>query len=134
MPYRNPDIFRNRQQTEIIHRYAGQTAVWRQYISANPPTGDGVAAGFGVVTNYREQVVTGVFGGGDAGGGVMSTNQQEARAAGTIAGGMVRMVSNVQMHDQDEVIWQGITYRVDTDSQPAIMAGSWQAILTRAEE
>lgn len=131
MPYRNPHRPLMNKQSDEILKYAGQTATWRQYISASA----GVAvAGFGSAVSYREQTITAVFGGGGANmGGTVLTNLQTQRAAGQLAAGTVRVTTEERLSDRDEIIWNGIRYRVDTDSQFSPLNGYWMSMLVRGD-
>lgn len=113
-------------------QYAGQTATWRQYISASAGVAD---AGLGDTYYYREQLITGVFGGGggDIGGGQLYANWQTDRPAGMLPAGMLRVVTEMPMRANDELSWNGEKYRVDTDSQRSPINNMWMSILVRGE-
>ena len=130
MPYRNPQHPRHAAQKSVIQQYAGQTALWHKWASAT--TGNPVA-GLGRTDYFQTSVITGVFGGGGDGGGVMAVNYQGARPGGQIGAGNVRLVTDAQINNRDEGTWQGVRYRAETDAQPTIMAsGYWMITLTRA--
>lgn len=128
MPYRGVQQNRMYQQTQDILRQAGFTGIWRQYVSASA----GVSvAGFGNAVSYREQVITAVLGGNNA--SVVRPNQQRQTTMGQVADGSLRVITNVQMSDNDEFIWRGVRYRVDADSQPSILNGHWMSVLMRGD-
>ena len=128
MPYRGVQQQRQMLQTTEILRQAGFTATWRQYISASA----GVSvAGFGSAVSYREQTITAVLGGNNA--SVVRPNQQRQTSMGQIADGSLRVITSVQMSDNDEFIWRGVRYRVDADSQPSMLNGHWMSVLTRGD-
>ena len=117
-------------QTDDILRYAGQTATWRQFVSASASVG---AAGFGSANYYREQTVTAVFGGGVVGGGVVNANLQRQLGMGQQEAGTVRVTTQEKLSKFDEFIWNGVRYRVDTDSQFSPLNGYYMSILTRGD-
>lgn len=123
MPYRNPNPRRMALQADTMKLYAGETAVWRQFVSAssgNPLVGLGSAA------RYREQVITGVFG-----DGVVTTNQFGQRTVGQLQAGQIRVVTTEKLGQDDEIMYQGNRYRVDSDPTFSRMDKRWIAILKR---
>lgn len=114
----------NQQANDSIMRHAGNTATWRQFVSA---TSGSKVAGIGASAFYREQVITGVFG-----RGVLGQFPETQIAAGMQAAGMVLMSSPHPIGRRDEIVWRGATYRVESDAVPARMVGHWQVSLKRA--
>jgi hypothetical protein len=133
MSYFNPNRRIQGLQTDVIKQYAGQTATWRQFVSASA----GVSvAGFGSANSYREQLITAVFGGGvqgNMGGGTVNANFEMSRAAGNIAAGVVRVSTREPLGNNDEIVWRGIKYRVDTEAQVSTLNGYYMSILVRSD-
>ena len=132
MPYRNPQHPRHAAQKSVIQQYAGQTALWHKWASAT--TGNPVA-GLGRTDYFQTSVITGVFGGGLSvpGAGIMGVVHDKPRPGGMVQVGDLRLVTDAQINSRDEVTWQGVRYRAETDAQPTIMAsGYWMITLTRA--
>lgn len=128
MSYRGVNQQRQQLQTTEIIRQAGFTATWRQFISASA----GVSvAGFGSAVSYREQVVTAILGGQM--GSVVTPNTQRQTPMGQLADGSLRIVTREQLGDKDEIIWRGIRFRVDANSQPSILNGHWMSTLNRGD-
>lgn len=123
MPYRNPNPRRMALQSDVIKQYAGETAVWRQFASA---TSGNPAVGLGSARYYRQQVITGVFG-----DGVVTTNAFGQRAVGQLQDGQIRVVTTEKLNSNDEVVYQGNTYRVDSEPTVSTFNGRWIAILNR---
>jgi hypothetical protein len=130
MTHIDPNFQRNAWHTHYVQEYAGQTATWRQYVSASAGN---AMAGYGSVSYYREQTITAVFGGGGVGGGVTNANLEQTRAAGMIAEGNIRISTSFPLSNRDEVIWQGVRYRVDTNSQLSRMNQHYMSILVRGD-
>lgn len=133
MSYFNPHAkTQHTQSMANMLQYAGQTAMWRQYISASAGVAD---AGLGDTYYYREQLITGVFGAGAGNmvGGQLMANLMMDRPAGMIPAGMLRVVTEMPLRADDEINWQGEKYRVDTDSQRAPLNNMWMSILVRGE-
>lgn len=128
MPYRGVQPKRQQLQTTEIMRQAGFTATWRQFISASA----GVSvAGFGSAVSYREQVITAILGGNM--NSVVSPNTQRQTPMGQLADGSLRIVTRQMLGDKDEIIWRGIRYRVDANSQPSILNNHWMSVLNRGD-
>lgn len=130
MAYRGPDPTRIAgQQADAIFLHAGQTAIWRQYVSASAGNANALAAGIGSAPAYREQTVTALF------GAVQSTQgfQQPERAtpAGMLAAGEILATVRERPGRQDELVWNGVIYRVESDAVPARIAGTWTVTLKR---
>lgn len=107
---------------DSVFRLAGETVVWRQYISASAAN---PAAGLGDAPIYREQTITALLG---------KVTQPEAQTpAGLLTSGDVYAVTRERLTARDELVWRGITFRVESDPAPARLAGTWTAILRRGE-
>lgn len=123
MGYRGPDAGRIRaQSTDNILRYAGQTAVWRQYVSASAGV---LAAGLGNTYYYREQVITALF--------TRVTEPEQATPGGMIADARFSMAAQQQIGRNDRLVWQGVNYRLDSDPAPSRIDGYWMAEVVRAD-
>jgi len=123
--YRGPNPARMQTQVADILRQVGQTAVWRQYASAS----DGVdAVGLGETRHYREQTITALFYQG------YTTNVRERQTpAGLLAAGEFAASTRERLARDDELIWRGVTYRVESDPMPGRVAGLWVAVLARGD-
>lgn len=126
MSYRGVNSRRNNLnfQSEIL-RQAGHTALWRQWISASAGAS---FAGFGSAEYYREQVITAIIG-----QGIVATNTEDQRAAGMLAAGTLRITTQQRLASEDEIVWRGVRYSVETESQPSLMDGTWMATIVRRE-
>ena len=123
MPYRGPNTSRiSTQQSVDIFRHAGQTATWRQYISASAGVN---AAGFGDAPQFREQTITALFGDVKA--------PETPYAAGMIAAADIYAVMRERPARQDELLWRGVSYRVESDPAPARLAGTYTMLLKRSQ-
>ena len=111
MPYRNPQPERLARQTnDIVDTYAGQTVTWRQYISAS--AGGGAAwAGISNSAYYRDSLLTAHI--------VNAELMEEQRPGGQVIADTLRVTLPVQPGQKDELIWRGITYRIEGDTVPA---------------
>lgn len=121
MPYRNPDRARIQGQAETIFLYAGQTALWRDYMSAE--TGLAVA-GEGTTLYYREQMITGLF-------KPLPVNAETQTPAGMLAATLFQVTTREPLARQDELTWRGERYRVESDPSPATLPGMWVATVAR---
>lgn len=121
MTYRgpNPDRIRNQQVGDIL-RYAGHTVTWQQYVSASA----GVSvAGFGSTPSYREQRITALFG---------PVRQPEVQTpAGMMALGELACTTRERLGRQDRLVWNGVTYRVESDPAPAPMTNAYYCVIKR---
>ena len=132
MSYFNPSRpLYNLQTDNNPLKYAGQTATWHKFVSASA----GVpAAGFGSAVYYTDFLITAVFGGGVAGaGGTVDANLTRQLAMGQQEAGMIRISTQEQLSKTDEIIWRGVRYRVDTDSQLSPLNGYWMSVIVRGD-
>lgn len=121
MPYRNPDPARMEVQKDRAFTYAGQSATWRRWVSATPAV---PAAGIAARDYFAERPITALFG---------QLEQVETQTpAGMIIATMVQCTTVEPLGRQDELIWRGITYEVDSDAMQARMGGGWITVLKRA--
>lgn len=128
MSYRGVDTARQAQQlNETVFRYHGHTATWRQFVSAQSGSPD---AGLSDVPFYREQTITALFGGG-GGGGAAARRIERQMGLGMIASDQVVATTREQMGTQDELVWRGVVYRVESE---ALRSGpNWVTNLKRGE-
>lgn len=123
MSYRGPQTQRIASELTDIFRHAGQTATWRQYISASA----GVSvAGFGSSAFYREQTITAVFG-----QYVLPAIVENQREAGIVVQGVFNVTTREKLARNDELIWNSVTYRIESEPVPARMAGTWLSQVKR---
>ena len=125
MTYRGIQPQRTQMQAQDILRQAGQTATWRQYISASASAGASLS--FGSAFYYRQQIITAYFG-----NRVIEQVPERQTPAGMLAAANVWMVCREQIGRRDEILWRGSTYRVDGDPVPAYIASHWAVGLKRA--
>lgn len=130
MSYIKPDFTRFKAQVRDNHMaIAGQTATWRQWVSAV----SGNAAGFGTQNFYRQQTITALIGGyGQE--GLARPNMQRQQPGGMFEAGEITIATQEKLSAADEVIWNGVRYRVDTVSQPSILDSHFVSILKRGDK
>lgn len=128
MSYRGPNPQRIAgQHAANQFTHAGQTAIWRQYISASA----GVSvAGFGSTPFYREQLITALF---KSTVGFTLTQPEMQTPAGMTVDADFLVVTQQQLHRQDELTWRGTAWRIDSDSQPSKMDRTWINVLKRGD-
>lgn len=124
MPYRGIDTARIASQSLHLYNQVGQTAVWRKYVSAS---GGVAAAGEGDTLYYHRHTITGMFG-----NRVVEQLPEHQTPGGMVAAAQVYVVTREQIGRQDELVWNGIAYRADSDPVRATLAGHWVTILKRA--
>ena len=126
MSYIRPDFNRLKGIVRDTHQsIAGQTATWRQWVSAV----SGNAAGFGKQNFYRQQTITALFANAGA-----HLNMQIQQPGGMIEAGTIQISTEQKLSDTDEIIWNGIRYRIDTVSQPSILDNHYVSILKRGDK
>lgn len=131
MPYRGPQPPRIGTQFAQVQQYAGETGVWRQYISAATASGSGIWAGGGTTHYYREQAVTGLWGSPNR---VLNARQVQL-AGGQVMAGDGMISTEHPLGDQDEIVWRGVTYRVEGESLPVHLGGRvwYRTVLRRGD-
>jgi len=123
MPYRKPARKRINQQQTAIFENAGHVVTWRKYVSASA----GVpVAGLGSAPRYVERTITALFGSG--------LNQIEVQgAAGLTISTTFKATTREPLGRRDELVWQGEVYRVESDSTPATMPGTYVNTIKRGQ-
>ena len=127
MPYRGPQTARIAPQFSQVFDYAGETGTWRQYISAATASASGVWAGVGTTQYYREQVVTGLW---------ATPNAKEMQTpGGLVMAGDAAISTLHSLGPQDEMVWHGVTYRVEGESLPVHLGGRvwYRTVLRRGD-
>lgn len=121
MPYRNPYQPRIQAQFATVQQFAGQTATWRQYVSG--ATGLNVM-GRGMTPYFREQVITALF-------APLPSNPETQTPAGMIATDLFQVTMTQRIGRQDELLWKGDTYSIESDPSPASLPGTWVSNVKR---
>lgn len=128
MPYRGPDYYRiQRQMADHQFAHAGQVVTWRQYISASASAS---VAGFDATPYYREQTITALFGRGGLGNALPELAATQT-PAGTLESGAFFAVTQQPLGLRDELVWNGDTYRVESESMEAKIAGNYVSRVRR---
>lgn len=130
--YRGPHTKRVGGQFNAIQGNHGETGIWRQFISANTGTTSGYMAGGGTDRFYREQTITALW----AAAGVGASKFAESQLpGGQVIAGDAAISTPMALGSQDEVIWRGVTYRIEGDTIPIQMAGhTWfRTLVTRGD-
>ena len=126
--YRGPNTPRISNQlvaNQFMH--AGQTATWKQYISASAGVPE---AGIGTTPFYRHQLITALF---KSTVGFTLTQPEYQHPAGMTIDSDFLVVTQQRLNRQDELLWMGSAWRIDSDSQPNKLDGTWLNILKRGE-
>lgn len=124
MSYRlNP--FRRQQQRNNIFEYAGQTATLQTWVSASAGI---AAAGFGSSGYYANRTVTAIFG---ANRQKPMSNENQV-AGGMIADGEFVVSLREPVGREDLLVWQGETYRVESDAVRNVIDNAWTVKVKRA--
>jgi hypothetical protein len=129
MSYRGPNSQRISGQFAVITQYHGEVCTWRQYVSAVTAAGSGYYGGGGVTLYYREQMITGLWAAPQMG----ESRFRETQLPGgqVIAGDAVVSVP-VALAPMDEIIWRGVTYRLEGDNTPVVLGGrTWYRHIVR---
>lgn len=121
MSYRGPNARRVATQEHDIFRYAGFTATWRQFVSATSGT---PAAGLPGSSYYREQTITALFG--------AASQPERQTPGGMIAAAELFVTTRETLGRQDELIWRGQTYRIESDPVPAPVTNQWISHIKRS--
>lgn len=127
--YRGPNTGRIQAQFDEIAQYAGEAAVWRQYVSGGVSTGSAYLAGAGTTAYYREQTITALWAAPQMGDARFRETQLPG---GQVMAGDAVVSTPLPMGSQDELDWRGVTYRVEGDSLPIHIGGrNWYRTVLR---
>lgn len=120
-----PDPSRINRQAAVIFRDAGETALWRRYISTSAGSPQ-----FGVhaTHNYATETITGLFHQGVS-RNVMGSEFQQA--GGLSLNGQLYISTDYRLDPRDEIIWRGTAYRLDGEGRPQNIGGriQWESPL-----
>ncbi len=122
MTYRGPSRKRIQGQQSAIFENAGHVVTWRRYVSASA----GVpAAGIGSAPRYVERTITALF---------YPLEQPEGqRAVGQVVSSEFKATTREALGLQDELVWQGATYRVEGVATPTKLPGTWVTVIKRGQ-
>jgi hypothetical protein len=133
MSYRGPDDRRVFDQWSAIQHWQAETATWRQWVSASSGSGSAYLAGSGMVQHYREQMISGLFAMPRAWEGRFRAMQLPG---GVEQAGHVLLSTFQPLGSQDQILWRGVTFRVEGDATPVRLGERvwYRAVLNRGEE
>lgn len=128
MSYRGPNNQRiGNQMRSNQFQHAGQTATWRQYVSASA----GIEyAGYGSTPYYREQTITALF---KATQGFTLTQPELQTPAGMTIDADYLVVTQQRLNRQDELIYMGSAWRIESDSTFSRLDKTWINVLKRGD-
>ena len=127
--YRGPNARRVASQFTRVAGEHGQGVVWRHYVSASTGTASGYYAGAGTTRCYAERGITGLMAAPQMG---ESRFREYATFGGQVLAGDMVLSCPHPLGQQDEIVWQGTTYRVESDSTPIRYANVlWYRTLLR---
>lgn len=110
--YRGPQHRRVAWQFQRIAGDHGETLIWRQYVSAETG-GSARLAGGGTTRYYQERTITGLLAAPQFG---ESRFREQQLPAGQVVQGEAVLSLPYPIGKQDELIWRGVTYRVEGDN------------------
>lgn len=129
MSYRGPNARRITRQFNDVQGYAGETVLWKQYLSSDSGNVTAYLAGAGTTRTYRQQWITGL---------VAAPQMGEARfretqlAAGQVIAGDAVISTLQPLGSQDEIVWRGVDYRVEGANTPIHIGGRlWYRVVLR---
>jgi len=120
-----PDFNQHARQQRHIAQHVGETATWRKYVSAsagNP------AYGIGDEPCYVQRGITGLF-------RPMTLEEVQNAGGQFIAGDIIATLIDCRPGTSDELIWQGVTYRAESDFLPERLLGAsaYRGLLRRGD-
>ena len=122
MSYRGPQHNRITLQRREVMQHAGHTVTWKQYVSAS--TGSPLL-GIGDTLYYRQQAISAHM--------VYSANTEQQVNGGQMVGQTLYAVTYQTLGIQDELVWNGDVYRIQSQSQPSKIAGQWNTRLEKGD-
>jgi hypothetical protein len=130
--YRGPQPQRIARQFNAIGTEHGQPVTLRTYVSASTGTTSAYFAGGGTTRYYVERPITALFYAPSL--GKVQDRQQQLAAGQVLVGRMVVSLSEA-VGAQDEIIWRGTAFRVESDNTPTTFGDRvwYRAILTRGD-
>jgi len=121
MTYHGPDSARMLHQFTDLQGYVGQTVIWREWLTASASSTSAYLAGAGKVDSWREQHITALI--ASPGQGVPPSFREAMAPGGQIMAGDMVLSTRQRLGTQDQVVWGGVTYRIEGDSQESRARG-----------
>lgn len=122
MPYSGPHPERIQAQRETLFQQGSYTATWRHWVSA---TSGNPQIGLDGQDFYRETTISALFGRVDP--------KERQTPAGMIAAAQISATTKERLERQDQLVWRGITYSIDSDAMPARFIEGWITVLNRED-
>lgn len=127
--YRGPYYGRVGAHFAAIMGNHGETGTWRKWVSSTTETGSAVWAGIAPSSFYTEQIITALWAAPQMG---ESRFRETQLPAGQEMAGDAVLSTPFPFGVRDEVIWRGVTYRIEGDSTPVEFAGrTWYRTIVR---
>jgi hypothetical protein len=124
MSYRGPNNSRIAAQVNADpYRFGGYPATWKHYISAS--AGASQAAGLGQKPQYTQTTITALFG---------PLDQPETQGpAGMFAEAQILMTTREKMNRLDEIVWNGVQYRIDSVPTQDPLTSAFYSVINRSK-
>ncbi len=122
MSYRGPQAHRISAQTTQIMQYAGHSVTWKQYVSA---TANNDVMGLGDTLYYRNQSISAHM--------TFSANSEAQYQLGQVPSQTVYATTRQKLGSQDELVWNGVVYRVEGEPMLARVGGHWTTRLKQGD-
>lgn len=130
--YRGPQANRINDQFREVQQYAGETGIWKQYLSASSGNVSAWLAGGGTTQHYRWQVITALWAAPQMG---ESRYREYPTPAGEMIAGEAVISTTHALSMNDEIVWRGVAYRVNSDPVPIVLGGRrwWRTLVKRGD-
>lgn len=125
--YSGPDHRRMSAQYAMISTEAGHLMTWRRFVSGS--TGI-MAAGYGTTLYYHETIITGVIKSIPDKPEMMET----FKPGGMIAAGQYRVAAREPVSRNDEIVWNGVSFIVNSDPIIDAYTNRRYFLIRRSEE
>ena len=123
MPYRGPNTTRMLNQSRDQFQHAGQTATLRIFVSGWTGT---PALGLGGGSGYQNRTITALF-------REQLIQAEMQGAGGLVAAAQIKMTCREKVTRNDQIVWNGIDYRVDSDPVFERIFGAYVSEIKRSE-
>ena len=119
-----PDYGRIQRDQRQVTEHAGETAIRRVFVSASAGT---PVYGLGDDASFDQHVITGLF-------AQVQFDEQNVPGGQFYAGDMWAS-TNERLGPQDEIVWRGTVYRVESDPIPQKITNNtvWRTLLRRGD-
>lgn len=133
MSYRGPNPQRIKEQFFTINQHNAETAIWQKWLGGTTGTASGLWGGLGTTPIWHQQTISALWAAPQGG---ESRFRETQLPGGQVLAGDAIVSTLSPFGPNDQLIWRGVTYRIEGDSVATHIGGRlwYRTVLRRGDK